>query len=85
MVEEIMSKIVIEDFSGTICDPKWRSEPHNQHEAEMALIGKHCIVCGSPMLLPIIRPPIDQWKVHCNHCATEMPIAVLINRKAWKI
>lgn len=78
-------KIVIEDFSGTICDPKWRNAPQDKHEADMAVIGKHCIVCGSQSLLPIIRPPIPVWKVHCNHCATEMPIVVILNRKAWKI
>lgn len=66
-------------------DPKWRGYPRNKHEAEMAIIGKYCIVCGSPMLIPVVRPPIPDWKVHCNHCGTEMLIAVLLNRKAWKI
>lgn len=79
-----MTKIIIEDFSGTTCDPKWRMSPEDKQEAEFLIAGRKCLVCGSPLLLPIIRPPINVWKVHCNHCATEMPIVVLINRKAWK-
>lgn len=66
-------------------DPKWRNVPTTKRQAERAVEGKLCLVCGSPLLLPIIRPPIDVWKVHCNHCGTEMPIAVLLNRKAWKV
>lgn len=50
----------------------------------MAVIGKHCIACGSPLLLPIIRPPIEVWKVHCNACGSEIPIVVLLNPEAWK-
>lgn len=63
---------------------KWRDMPKNKDEADMALLGKRCLVCGSSLLLATNRPPIDIWKVHCNHCATEMPIAVLLNREAWK-
>ncbi len=65
-------------------DPKWRNAPTNELQARRALIGKRCIVCGSPLLLAIIRSPIPDWKVHCNNCATEMLIAVLLNREAWK-
>jgi len=65
-------------------DPKWKNAPKNKDEAKQIAFGKHCLTCGSDMLVYFIRPPIDVWKVHCNHCATEMPIAVLINRQAWK-
>jgi hypothetical protein len=64
---------------------KWKGNPHNGPEAEMALIGKHCIVCGSTLLIPLVRAPIPDWKLHCNNCSTEMPIAVLLNRKKWKV
>lgn len=63
---------------------KWKGNPKDFDQAKTALIGKCCIVCGSPLILAIIRPPIPEWKMHCNHCGTEMNIAVLLNRKAWK-
>ncbi len=62
----------------------WIGSPKTFHQAKMAVIGKYCIVCGCPALLAILRPPIPNWLVHCNHCSTEMPIAVLLNRKALK-
>lgn len=65
-------------------NPKWRGNPKDKHEADMAVIGKHCIVCGYPVLIPIVRSPVPDWKYHCNHCGAEMLIAVLLNRKAWK-
>ena len=64
--------------------PKWNGTPTDKHEAEMALIGKHCIVCGAPMLLALIRPPRPEWLAHCNHCGTEMLIVVLLNRRVWR-
>jgi hypothetical protein len=76
---------VQEDFSGTICDPKWRNAPEDIKQAEAAIVGLQCPMCYSPLLLPIIRPPIPVWKVHCNHCATEIPIVVLLNRVAWMV
>jgi hypothetical protein len=64
---------------------KWRNMPKSKQEAELVVAGRRCIVCNSPLLLPFIRPPIHVWKVHCNHCATEMPIVVLLNLEAWKV
>ena len=79
-----MSKIVIEDFSGTICDPKWRDTPLTKDEAESVLVDKCCPICESNLLLPLLRPPKPDWLVHCNHCGSEMLIAVLLNQEAWK-
>ncbi len=64
-------------------DCKWIGSSKTWSQAKMAVIGKHCIACGSPALLAMLRIDTD-WLVHCNHCSTEMPIAVLLNRKAWK-
>lgn len=81
--ERETAKIVQEDFSGSIADPKWRNAPQDIKQAEAAIVGLQCPMCYSTLLLPIIRPPANVWKVHCNHCATEIPIVVLINRVAW--
>jgi hypothetical protein len=67
------------------CDPKWRNAPEDIKQAEAAIVGLQCPMCYSPLLLPINRPPIPVWKVHCNHCATEIPIVVLLNRVAWMV
>jgi hypothetical protein len=63
---------------------KWANCPTDKFDADIALIGRHCIACGSTMLLAIIQPPVNVWRVHCNHCAAEIPIVVLLNRGAWK-
>src|SRR5665647_461212 len=61
IVQSIPAKIVQEDFSGTICDPKWRNAPQNIGQAEAAIVGLQCPLCYSPLLLPTIRPPVNVW------------------------
>lgn len=68
----------------SITDAKWDNSPRNLLEANKAIHGKECPVCGCPLLLlAITRKPFPDWRVHCDHCGSEMLIAVLINREAW--
>lgn len=66
-------------------DPKWLNNPENVQECDAVLKGKVCLVCGSPLLVPFFRPPINVYKAHCNHCASEIPITVMLNPEAWKV
>lgn len=66
---------------------KWDGTPTTLAEAWSVLARPHCsacLACGSDMLVPIVRPPIDAYRVHCNHCGSEIPIAVMLNQEAWK-
>ena len=76
---------------------KWNDVPMTKEEAEAALKRQPCcLACGSQMLLPLVRPPIDTvrrfsapsvhvWRAHCNHCGSEVPIAVMLNNEAWRV
>jgi len=65
---------------------KWDDVPTTKEEAEAALKRQpFCLACGSQMLIPLVRPPIDAWRVHCNHCGSEIPIAVMLNNEAWRV
>jgi len=65
---------------------KWNNVPTTKEEAESALKRQPCcLACGSQMLIPLVRPPIKAWSVHCNHCGSEIPIAVMLNNEAWRV
>ncbi len=70
----------------TAIKSKWLDTPTIIEDAERAL-QRHpeCVACGSTLLLPLLRPPIDAYRVHCNHCGSEIPMAVMLNREAWRI
>lgn len=66
---------------------KWKDAPRTFEQAKAALsrpICSACPVCNSSLLLAIIRPPSELWKAHCNSCGSEITIAALMNRKAWR-
>lgn len=69
----------------TTTDPKWNGSPETSDEAAEAIKGKLCIICGSNLLLELIRRPRPDWIAHCNHCGSEVMIAVMLNRVAWKL
>lgn len=58
---------------------------HMQVVAKLAKECRHCLICGSQLLLPVIRTPMPDWRVHCNHCGSEVLLAVMLNRGAWRI
>lgn len=65
---------------------KWSGDPKGMMAAWNVTRGrqaKPCIVCGSKLVLPVLR--LGPWLVHCNHCGSEIPIAVMLNRQAWRI
>ena len=64
---------------------KWKGAPKSHLEAGVALTDRKCPMCRSDMLLSIIRPPSETWRAHCNHCGSEFPIAVILNREAWRL
>jgi len=64
---------------------KWANNPNSAHEADIAIQGKRCIVCNSPLLIPFLRPPRPDFIIHCNHCGSEILAAVMLNREAWKV
>lgn len=68
---------------------KWKNYPKTYAGAKAALSesgGCACVVCGRKhLVLPITRPPSDNWRVHCNHCGSEVPLAVVMNLKAWRV
>lgn len=62
---------------------KWLNAPKSKSAADQAIKSKWCPICSSKLLLALVRPPLVDWRVHCNHCGMEVAIAVLINREAW--
>jgi hypothetical protein len=64
---------------------RWAGEPKSLSEAKRAICGRTCLVCGSALLVTFIRPPIPNWRVHCNNCATEVNVSVMLNLKEWKV
>lgn len=65
--------------------PRWRNTPRCFEEAKDALENAGpCLACGARLLLPIVRPPVEIWKAHCNHCGSEVPLAVMLNREHWQ-
>lgn len=73
----------MKDLFGII-EPKFRGAPESYPQAKARLRGKGCPLCGSHLLLPIMSEPAIVWKAHCNHCGSEVPIVVLLNRDAWR-
>jgi hypothetical protein len=66
---------------------KWKNAPKTFERAKAVLAGSHgyaCPVCNSTMLFPVIRQPSELWKAHCNTCGSEITIAALMNRTAWR-
>ncbi len=65
---------------------RWGGTPVTLEAAADALKDyPACIACGSHLLVAIKRPPVDAFRAHCNHCGSEIPIAVMINREAWQV
>jgi hypothetical protein len=67
---------------------KWDDTPVTLEQAKAVLARpacSACLACGSKLVLPISRPPIDAYRAHCNHCGSEIPIAVMLNREAWQV
>ena len=67
---------------------KWQHVPKTFVSAKAALSRppcSACVVCNSRLLLPIIRPPATDWRIHCNNCGAEVGFHAVINRKAWRV
>ncbi len=65
---------------------KWFGVPTSKSEADIFISTRPlCLCCGSDLLVALVRPPIDAWRVHCNYCGSEVPIAVMLNNDAWRI
>lgn len=64
---------------------QWDCVPVDVESATRFASTARCVLCQSKLLVAIKRPPIDAFRVHCNHCGSEVPIAVMINRAAWTI
>lgn len=67
---------------------KWDNTPLTLAQAKVVLERSDCsacLACGSRMILPIYRPPIEAYLAHCNHCGSEIPLAVMLNRSAWQV
>ena len=66
---------------------KFSRTPKTQLEARLAL-QRHpcckCVVCGSRLVLAVLRPPCPHWMIHCNNCGSELPFHVALNREAWR-
>lgn len=52
-------------------------------EAILAYPCKGCVVCGSRLVLSVVR--VVGVYVHCNHCGSEVPFAAVLNQEAWQI
>lgn len=71
----------------TALKTQWSGVPKDYQSALKAIQNAkcgRCVVCGSALVLPIIRPPIPQWRIHCNHCGSEIPFHAVLNREAWR-
>lgn len=44
-----------------------------------------CLVCGSKLVVPILRSSLPDYRIYCNHCGSEIPMFAVINQKAWRI
>lgn len=69
---------------------RFHNLPYDIEEAKAAVYRgpcHNCIVCGSDLILPIVRIPQvgGPWLAHCNHCGSEVTMHAIINRKAWMI
>jgi len=71
----------------TAIKTKWAKAPKSFEQAK-ALIARApcclCVVCGSALVLPIIRSPCTDWRIHCNNCGAEVGFHVVLNRQAWR-
>jgi hypothetical protein len=66
---------------------KWMGVPTSQAQAQEALLKppcSKCAVCNSNMVIAILRPPMTDWRIHCNHCGSEVGFHVVLQRAAWR-
>ena len=64
---------------------KWNGAPKTLKAAEKLCKAGSCIICNSRLLVAFRRYHDSPWIAHCNHCASQVPLAVMLNREAWKI
>ncbi len=63
---------------------KFDGVPRDYDAALELLKTRCCALCGSRLLVAIHRHELV-WNAHCNHCGSEVPFAVLLNQKAWRL